>query len=120
MNRLAALLFSMMITSPCVASGSWDGIYFCNLAVAGQKAQQYITINGQPDGRAIFVAAAVSQYTEFYGYGIGQVVGNVFSGNTMFAQPFRMVATSSGFSGSIGVVIEETPFSGTAICSKIW
>lgn len=120
MNRMALLCSLMMVALPCVASGSWDGIYFCNLSVAGQKAQQYITINGQPDGRAIFAAAAVSQYTEFYGYGIGQVVGNVFSGTTMFAQPFRMVETSSGFSGSIGIVVEGTPFSGVAICSKVW
>lgn len=120
MHRLALLFSLMMITSPCVASGSWDGIYHCQLSVADQKAQQYITINGQPDGRAIFAAAAVSQYTEFYGYGIGQVVGNVFSGTTMFGLPFRMVATSLGFSGTIGVVVEGTPFSGTAICAKVW
>jgi hypothetical protein len=118
---LAVTVLGLAPIGAIAAGGAWDGIYSCTLSASGiPTSQTYITVNGQSDGQAIFAVAAVAPTTDFYGYGIGRIQGNTFSGNTMFNRPFRMVATGSGFSGTIGVVIGGVTLTMNASCTKVW
>ena len=102
------------------AGGAWDGIYTCGVNVLGSISQVYVTVNGQPDGQAIFAVAAIAPTTSFYGYGIGRITGNVFSGTTSFGAPFSVTSNASGFSGSIGIVIQGLNINASASCTKVW
>lgn len=117
-----AIAASLLIAASSAhsAGGAWDGIYTCGVVVAGQTSQVYVTVSGQPDGRAIFAVAAIASETPFYGYGIGAIAGSVFSGTTSFGQPFRVTANAQGFSGAVGVVLFSLPFTATVNCAKIW
>lgn len=103
------------------AGGAWDGIYSCNASAGGLTSSIYITINGYPDGRAIYALPAVTANPFFHGYGIGQIVGNVFSGTTNYAKRFTMTQTSpTTFAGTAGVVIDGLTVNVNASCTKIW
>lgn len=117
---VAGLAFAFVSTASWSAGGAWDGIYSCVVNAQGATSQSYVTINGQPDGRAIFAVAAVAPSTSFFGYGIGSVAGNVFSGQTNLGAPFSMVANASGFSGTIGVYYAGQLVDVAASCTKIW
>jgi hypothetical protein len=102
------------------AGGAWDGIYSCGINVRGSFFQTFVTINGQSDGRAIFAVAAVTEFTPFYGFGIGAVSGNVFSGNTMFGLPFTATRTALGFNVSIQTLVNSVVVPATGNCQQIW
>ena len=105
--------------SPAMASnGPIDGIYSC--AVGSETT--FVALNGYPDGRTIYTIIAISPATSFYGFGLGQVSGNTFSGNTSFNLPFNFTITNggTGFRGTVGVVVGTTAITASAICSKIW
>ena len=121
LKKLLATATLTLASGVTLASGGpWDGIYSCGITVASFTTQAYITINGYPDGRAIFAVAAVTPSTDFYGYGVGSVSGSIFSGTTMFGQPFRVVANPSGFSGTVGIVSGGYVFNAITNCTRIW
>ena len=108
-------------TNTQAAGGAWDGIYSCAASGGGVNSTVYITVNGYPDGRAIFALPAVTANPFLHGYGIGQIVGNVFSGTTSYAKTFTITQTSpTTFSGSAGVVISGVTVNVNASCTKIW
>ena len=119
-----ALAITVLALAPLLATaagGAWDGIYSCILSAPSiPVSQTYVTINGQPDGQAIFAVAAVAPTTDLYGYGIGRIQGSTFSGNTMFNRPFSMVANAIGFSGTVGIVMSGFTLTVNATCTKIW
>ena len=117
---LAGLVFVMASGTSWSAGGTWDGIYTCDVDAQGARSQAYVTVNGQPDGRAVFAVAAVAPSQTFYGYGIGNVVGSGFRGQTDLGAPFSMSATTSGFTGSIGVYYAGRLVNVAANCIKIW
>jgi len=77
-------------------------------------------VNGHPNGQAIFAVAAVTAYTQFFGFGIGQVAGNAFYGTTNFGEPFVMFGHPGGFSGEIGIVYGGYAYDASAYCTQIW
>ena len=117
---IIAACFAATSASASAAGGTWDGIYSCGYNVLGFVYNIYVTINGQPDGRAIFAVAAVTDNTPFYGYGIGAISGNTFSGNTMLGLPFSATATTFGFTGRIRTVVGSLVVDANGICTKIW
>lgn len=104
----------------CLAGGAYDGIYFCTTSLG---TATYVTVNGQPDGRAVFAIpyTALGQLT--YGYGIGVFSGLTFSGSTMFGLPFRLNFSATGTTAT--GTIESITTSGAHVvsnvsCAKIW
>lgn len=79
-----------------------------------------MTINGQPDGRAIYAVAAIAENNPFYGYGIGQINGSEFTGNTSFGAPFAFRTTSTGLTGSVGLYAGGKLVFATGACFKVW
>lgn len=118
-HLLSLLLAALPFAAPA-AGGAWDGIYSCVISAPGLSTQSYITINGQTDGQAIFAVAAARATEPFYGYGIGRIEGATFTGNTMFERPFSMTASSTGFTGTIGIVAGNATVTASANCTRIW
>jgi hypothetical protein len=115
-TALALILFA---SAAAHAAGPFDGIYNC--ALSGATVQQaYITVNGQPDGRSIFAVAAIAPTQPFFGYGIGQVTGAAFSGQTMLGAPFSMTADALGMSGTIDVQVNGAFVHIAASCARIF
>lgn len=119
-KSLISMVLSFSAALSQAAGGPWDGIYSCAVSAPGIATQAYITVNGQPDGQSIFAVAAVTPNSPFYGYGIGRVQGNVFSGTTMFGKTFSMVPAAGGFTGTIGIIVNNFSFTAYANCLKIW
>ncbi|MBI1907675.1 MAG: hypothetical protein HYS20_15775 [Rhodocyclales bacterium] len=114
------LVFAALPFAAPAGGGAWDGIYSCVISAPGLSTQSYITVNGQTDGQAIFAVAAARAAEPFYGYGIGRIDGTTFSGNTMFERPFSMSGSSSGFTGTIGIVAGNATVTASANCTRIW
>ncbi len=106
------------------AGGAFDGIYDCQVTYFGTPLQAYVTINGQPDGRAIYGVVYISPTQPLYGYGIGQITNRIFSGLSMSGYDFRVVFSASGntVSGSlVQPVIGGTGTTNSPVsCNKIW
>ena len=119
-KQLIAVLFVLLPAMSSAAGGTWDGIYSCGYNLLGRVYNVYVTINGQPDGRAIFAVAAVSDNNPFYGFGVGAVAGSTFTGTTMFGLPFSAQATSTGFTGTIQSLVNNHPVNASGTCVMIW
>lgn len=119
-KQLLAVLIGLAPLASQAAGGTWDGIYNCDFRVATSAYNVYITINGQPDGRAIFAIAATTSAMPFFGYGIGAVSGNTFTGSTMLNLPFAVSATSFGFTGTISVRVNNQQLLAAGNCTKVW
>lgn len=119
-KQLVVFLLILLPSTTLAAGGPLDGIYSCSIGLGATTSQVYVTVNGQPDGQSIFAVAAVTPSTSFYGYGIGQVSGSTFSGQTMFLAPFTFSISGTSFSGSIGILSSGSIVNATASCSKIW
>lgn len=120
LNRLVTFLLILLPSTAFAAGGSLDGIYTCSVGLGAIISQAYVTVNGQPDGQSIFAVAAVTPSTSFYGYGIGQISGSTFSGQTMFLAPFNFSISGTSFSGPIGILLNGSIVNANASCSKIW
>ena len=120
MKKLLALTLLLLSGLASAANGPWDGIYDCNISAGGVVQRSYVTVNGQPNGHSIWALAATSGINTFYGYGIGHVVGDNFSGTTSFHQPFSINADSVGFSGKVGVVVNSRVFVAEVTCTKVY
>jgi hypothetical protein len=123
-KAIAALLFGVSFGLPLAsnaAGGPIDGIYACKTYTSSGVVDHYVTVNGYPDGRTIYAIPAVSAYTDLYGYGIGQVTGNTFAGQTMFSSPFRLTINGNHVSGSVSVPSDNGRFVDVSTeCDKIW
>ncbi len=122
MRTLLALLAASFAVNSFAAGGPIDGIYSCSIIVSGYYDQEYVTINGQPNGSSIFAVAAVTSANTFYGYGIGTATTTSFTGNTMFGLPFNFTVNpaNQSFSGTIGVDVYGQAVTASASCSKIF
>jgi hypothetical protein len=118
---LKRMLISLLILpSLGHAGGAFDGIFFCNASGAGLTASNYVTVNGQPDGRAIFAVAAVQQVTPVYGYGIGEISGNKFTGSTNFGYPFSLLIDDTSIVGTVTIRWNGQPVPTSVSCVKVW
>lgn len=123
LKRIAAALAAAVAPHAASAAGDWDGIYQCSLVYVGATHSVFVSINGQPDGRAIVAFPAVSAQPFFTGYGIGMVAGGEFSGTTWIGYPFKLTGGPTGFSGFV-----TTPHptqsgrttNATGSCTRIW
>ena len=114
------LMSFLMLPSVVHAGGAFDGIYFCNGSAAGVAIANYVTVNGQPDGRTIFAVAAVQEITPVYGYGIGQLNGNTFSGSTNFGLPFDLLIDGASIAGTVTIRWNGQAVPTSVTCVKIW
>lgn len=119
-RKLGGFLLMFLASAVFAAGGPIDGIYSCGVTLGTTTSQVYVTVNGQPDGQSIFAVAAVTPSTNFYGYGIGQVSGSTFSGQTMFLAPFNFSISGNSFAGPIGILSGGSVVNAIASCSKIW
>lgn len=102
---IAATLAATSLSA--TAAGTLDGIYLCHATIGQTTIDTFLTINGHPDGRHIYAVPAMQPSQYFYGYGIGHVAGNKYTGTTAFNLPFDMTLDGNGgFSGTVGVVID--------------
>lgn len=121
MKSIIALLASALLAfSAQAANGPIDGIYSCTVSAAGTIVQPYISISGRPDGQSLWVVAAVYPSTSFYGYGIGTVSGNKFTGSTMFLMPFDFTITGTTLSGTVTALSNGRSIVGSVVCNLIW
>lgn len=121
LKRYCAPLVLALLPLAAAAGPGWDGIYSCAISGTPISAQVYVTINAQPDGRAVFAVAAVTPSTPVYGYGIGEINGTTFSGTTMFNKPFFFTSSASfGVTGNVGVVLSGRTYTAQANCLKVW
>lgn len=122
MKKFFTALNFVLLSSIAYASGPLDGIYSCGVKLLGSTYSSYITINGHSDGGSIFVVAAVGPSQTFYGFGIGGVTANNFTGSTMFGAPFSLTYNSSNGSlvGNIGILWGSTIVNANSSCTKIW
>jgi hypothetical protein len=118
-TALAALAAALPLFT-LAADGPADGIYFCSSNAGGRVSSQYITMNGQPDGRTIFAVAATTPTQAFYGYGIGSVSGSSFAGTTSHGGHFNITITSTGAAGVVGVYVSGTFVNAQVSCTKVW
>jgi hypothetical protein len=107
-----------LLTSIEVFAGI-DGIYYCAVNARGAQVGAYITVNSR-GAQSIFAIAAVTPSNSFYGYGIGTVEDNIFSGQTMFLQPFSFTVGDDSLIGSVGVVSSGVAYTATSSCQKVW
>ena len=114
------LIAFLMVPSFGHAGGEFDGIYFCNGSAAGITFGNYVTVNGQPDGRAIYAVAAVQEITPVYGYGIGHISGNTFTGSTNFGLPFDVRIDGASIVGTVTILWNDQPVPSSVSCGKIW
>lgn len=119
-RQIAALIIGISCASAQAAGGAWDGIYNCGIQAIGQSYNVYMTINGQPDGRAIWAVAAITRNADFWGYGIGSISNGQFSGVTDVGAPFTLNATPTGLSGSVGTYYNGKLIFVTGACFKVW
>ena len=117
---LVAVALGMLAQTSSASDGPWDGIYSCGYNVAGFVYNVYVTINGYPDGRAIWAVAAVTSSTPFYGFGVGTIVGNTYSGTNLLGLPFQATATTSGFNATMTTVSGSRYVTATGTCLKVW
>jgi hypothetical protein len=118
----AALVAAAAVTAAPVRAqgGPWDGIYSCTVNVLGQRLAAFVAINGYPDGTSVWTLPAVEDRTPFNGWGGGSIVGNVFSGYTMFGRPFRFEGNNRAFSGWIEGTAGGVVHTGTGTCNRIF
>jgi hypothetical protein len=121
---LKKLMAALLMMAPAItyAAGAIDGIYFCNAEASGWKFGFYMTVNGKPDGRAIYAVPAMEMLTPFYGYGIGQVSGNEFFGGNNFGLPFNTIVDGTSITGTIHIPTQEIGgvFAAPLSCLKAW
>lgn len=117
---IATLGFCISLSS--FAAGPLDGIYSCNVSMLGYNYPTYVTLSGHSDGATVFVPAAVSETTYFYGYGIGTATNTSFSGLTMYGEPFSFSANklTGSLNGTVRGVVGTARVNATAACVKIW
>ena len=101
-------------SSPALDNGGWiDGIYACEVSLAGKTERVLVSFNGKSDGRTIYaVASLVSQYEAgttkttkaldrpFRGYGIGGITAAGYTGTTWNGQPFSFTLLGLEQSGA--------------------
>jgi hypothetical protein len=118
LRALAAVL--LMIPTLTYGAGPIDGIYFCTASWGSNTAPLYMTVNGQPDGRAIYAIAAVQEATFPYGYGVGLLYGNTFSGTNNFGLVFNTTVDGVSITGTIDMNAGAGPVPVNFSCGKIW
>ena len=118
MKKLLLILFLLSISFSSYASV--DGVYSCNISLSGQNMSSYISVNTNAAQQTLFVVAAVRPSTSFYGYGIGAIVGNIFSGQTNLLQPFSFTIGNDTVSGTVNTIWNGTVVTASGDCSKIW
>lgn len=116
-------LVVMLLVGQCFsafAASQYDGIYFCTVSTLAGQLPAYVTVNTNASGGTIWAVAAVTQTSAFYGYGIGQIVGTAFTGQTNFLGSFQLQASSAAMTGTVQLYSSAGFSTGNVSCSKIW
>ncbi len=110
----AIAILGMLLPVIAQAGGPIDGVYNCS--VVGKQA--FMVITGHPDGDSIYTWPAVDWAVDVYGYGVGTVSGNSFSGFTSSGGYFNFRVSGSTISGELP---GSFPFGAKSFtCTKIW
>ncbi len=120
-KRLLALVF-LMAAGAAKAATIFDGVYLCSLIIVGVgTTDQYFSVVSNNAGVTVFAPAGIALINDVYGYGIGRVSGNTFSGQTNFGQPFSLFqnATTGGMYGSAGLAIQGRVFNVLMPCERV-
>lgn len=117
-----ATLTTLLLSFSSYAATNFDGIWTCQLMQKNSTGitQHYLTIHSHPDGQTVFGSLKESIGYDYFGYGIGTIIGNNYRGSTKYATPFNLTmetdniltGTMQGGSGSIT--------DHNAKCVKIW
>jgi hypothetical protein len=120
MNKIIAALV-LALPGFAFAGGIADGIYNCGMSLPNSGGiQTYVTVNGLPDGRAIWAIPAVFGGQLWSGYGIGAISGSTFSGYTNIGGSFNFTYAPGTFTGTAQMQISTTIYTASMGCTKIW
>lgn len=106
----------------CSHAASIDGFWSCQIANTNSYIiQNYIAISSHPDGNALFAVLTESNNSNYFGYGVGTLVGSTFAGNTKFATPFSLTLGSDGIlTGSAQGIVNGQTSNFTVKCVRVW
>ena len=122
---MGGLIFAMaaaliLFSNRAHAAGAYDGIYTCSVNSSyGSVPQVFVTLNGHTDGQTIFTVVVTANNPDLFGYGIGQINGNSFIGQTMEGRNFDFYVDGSVLYGTVSIEPGGV-IPANVSCSRVW
>lgn len=126
------ILATLLLSFNTFAATTLNGIWSCQLQHKNSSGnisifQNYFSIHSRTDGQVLFAtlkeSEAVSQ--NLFGYGLGTISGNTYTGSTKYATPFSLtIGADNNLTGAMQGLY--TALSSTSIlelntkCIKVW
>lgn len=119
------IILMLALLAPTAAlSGEYDGVYHCviNLGSYGTR-EAYLTFQTKPDNSALSISAApVDNHNQSYGYALGSISGNVFTGRSASLQSSTVTFSGNpaSFTDTDTYTLNGQKVPATTTCTKIW
>lgn len=120
---LMTAVFLVLFSGIAQAVSPFDGIYSCRMTRSdGAYFDAYIPVNGTPS-ILILTTPNLTPATSYYGYTVGTITGNTYSGIT--SHGYTASGTVSGVAGSYALQGNTTAVGGgvafpvTVSCSQV-
>lgn len=121
--KKALVCVALVAGSGAFAGGPLDGAFDCRVSYPGSSAfDAGLAVVTNAQGVTGFAPIALSSTNRIWGYGLGTLSGNSYSGITNYGQPFSFSFNPQtlSFSGTGGVIINGVPVPTAVSCSKIF
>lgn len=119
--RFFVAVLGMFAVAQSLAAGPYDGAWSCNQSGAGWSVSLVVVVvTRSSDNQTAYGVVALDSHPQAYGYGLGQISGNVFSGITHEGQQFTITASGNSASGSSQVWNGAYFEPATLSCFRIW
>lgn len=119
--KLKTLLISLAacLSANAFAGSSYDGVFYCNMNVAGTLNTTYITINSTGN-TVVYAIPNVSAGQYWSGYGVGTQNGTIVTGTTSTNQPFTVTyGDMNTITFSTRVVANGSAMAANGNCSRV-
>lgn len=130
MKSKLTVLATLLLSFNTYAATNLDGIWTCQLQHKTTSNtsvyQNYFSIHSRADGQVLFATLKESETANqnFFGYGLGTINGNTYTGSTKYAMPFSLtIGTDNNLTGNMQGLYTGL---GTSIlelntkCIKVW
>lgn len=122
-NKLAAIA-TLLLSFNTFAATTLDGIWSCQLQEKGSTGitQNYLSIHTHQDGQVIFATLKETANSDYFGYGLGTINGNIYAGSTKYATPFSLTQGADGnLTGTMQGAYNGNRLADLTVkCVKVW
>jgi hypothetical protein len=120
-RRLVVAVLLALWVVPGMAAGPYDGAWSCTISVQGQTSQFVIAlVTRSADNTTAWGIVATAPVIDAWGYGVGQIAGNVYAGVTNEGGTFRHTLATNSSTGTMQTMYNGALVTAPVNCLRIW